>query len=120
MNVKPASDLAAAASEAIRALNQATGPGNAAAALREPPDVYDTIGWLKELADRLPQAFSQISRRLASEYEAGRVAHVSGRDAGPWVAGVTGALDDAARGASMVAGMLGKAQVPAAGLSAEH
>jgi hypothetical protein len=66
---------AAAASEAIRALNHATLEPDG---LEFPSDAYDVVASLWELAHRLPQALGQLQTFLAREAEAGRLRIVAG------------------------------------------
>ena len=67
----PAHALAIAddASEAIRALNHATHPADAAPGLQCPFDAYRMLAALRELADRLPQLLTQIAGFLALQLQ---------------------------------------------------
>src|SRR5437870_549297 len=66
----PAS-LAGLAAEVVRSLNHATQRGRGG--LAEPSDVYDVIGALKALADRLPQSLNQLLVYLLDEHLAGHI-----------------------------------------------
>jgi hypothetical protein len=75
--------LAQITAEAIRALNHATFPPGE---LSEPATAYAVLGQLAAAAHRLPQLCGQLSRWLAGENTAGRLAHTTG--------GLDEALDD--------------------------
>ncbi|MFF8430879.1 hypothetical protein ACF07Y_38240 [Streptomyces sp. NPDC016566] len=62
-NARP-QDLADQAAEAIRSLNHAT--QSAKGELTYPGDAYELVASLKQLTQRLPQSFEQISRFLGS------------------------------------------------------
>ncbi|MCX5288745.1 hypothetical protein [Streptomyces sp. NBC_00183] len=57
-------DLADQAAEAIRNLNHAT--QSAKGELNYPSDAYELVASLKQLTERLPQSFEQISRFLGA------------------------------------------------------
>jgi hypothetical protein len=57
------------ASEAIRALNNATHPADWCPGLQYPADAYDVLGSLHELAYRLPQLVAQISTFLQRQLQ---------------------------------------------------
>jgi hypothetical protein len=109
------SDLAAAAYEAIRALNRATLPGQCE--LADQHDVYTVLANLAALLHITPQALRQTAGWLAREQQAGRVDVVDGehagqpadavaaiqtalRFAGPWIAQAARHVDDAHQGAA--------------------
>jgi hypothetical protein len=85
--VTPA-EWAGRAAEAVRGLNHA---GIVPDAWAWPADLYDTIGALATLVQRLPQAFDQAARWLDDAHEAGKVGH----DRGPALThgAVSSALD---------------------------
>lgn len=72
--MKPAG-AAQAAAQAVRDLNHATVSGTGYA---YPSDVYEVLGALVLLAQRLPQALTQAGVWLDREHDAGRVGHDSG------------------------------------------
>jgi hypothetical protein len=83
--------VAESAAEAVRTLNLRTMAGKGEP--EYPADVYEIIGNLKAMADRLPQLLGQLAAWLESEHQAGRIAHDSGReDPGVYVARVRDAL----------------------------
>ena len=65
-------------SEGAHKLTYATRAG--AGSLEHPADVYDVIGELRFMAQRLPQALGQLSAWLDSEHDEGRVGHDQGGD----------------------------------------
>ncbi len=91
-------ETAAAAAEAIRALNHQTLPGVAGI---DVTDVYDLLAELALLAGRLPQALRQVEDLLDRLVEAGQVVIVDGDHrgdpvaaaavAGHWLAAAAGA-----------------------------
>ncbi|HEY3718414.1 MAG TPA: hypothetical protein VGL39_28150 [Jatrophihabitantaceae bacterium] len=91
---------AAAAAEAVRAINHITGWPHG---MTYPSDAYSVLSRLAAVAAMLRQAFGQIDRQLAAWHAAGHV----GIDRGTPFAGnpsgalatVTAALDEAAAGA---------------------
>lgn len=112
-------ELAERAAETVRALVYATGAGGQQ--LRWPSDVYDVLGALQALADRLPQASDQLARFLANELEAGRVAATDGVFSGDAPAATASAeewLAQAAVAARRLAECWGNAHTCVSGLSA--
>ena len=66
----PPPQIAQAAADALRALNQATLPWQRTEDWRDPSDAHSTVGGLSTTALRLPQAIDQIGvliQRLESE-----------------------------------------------------
>lgn len=57
-------DLAVEAAEKIRVLNLVTHPSSGWSGLDDPVDVYEVLGALAALADRLQQTTSQLGRYL--------------------------------------------------------
>jgi hypothetical protein len=106
-------DLADRAAEAIRQLNYA--------APRYPVDVYDVLGSLTVLAERLPQAFGQYARFLVAELERGRIVAEEGQPfaGAPAVAVMDAAhwLEQASRAAGQMRDALSNAQQATAGLA---
>jgi hypothetical protein len=72
--VKPVG-AAQAAAQAVRDLNHATLDGTG---FEYPSDVYEVVGALATLVQRLPQALRQAGTWLAAEHTAGRVGHDRG------------------------------------------
>ena len=69
-NARP-QDMADQAAEAIRDLNHAT--QSAKGDLNYPSDAYELVASLKQLTQRLPQSFEQISRFLGALAKTGAV-----------------------------------------------
>jgi hypothetical protein len=83
--------IAAAAAEEIRALNHKTlTPGGS---FTYPSNIYDTVGSLETMVERLPQALDQIGRALAKFNADGVIRMDDGSDPGEAVAAVTRALE---------------------------
>ena len=111
-------ELAERAAETVRALIYSTGAGGQQ--LRWPSDVYDVLGALRELADRIPQACDQLARFLTNELEAGRVSATDGVLSGDAPAATASAeewLAQAAAAARRLAECWGNAHTCVAGLS---
>jgi hypothetical protein len=107
-----------AAAESVRAANHQTLGGNGTPGLEFPSDVYDAIGNLKVLAERMPQLLHQLSLWLGEQNAAGKVGHDSRDDPGPFVARVRDALDTAELLSGDLAGALRAAQNESTGLCA--
>jgi len=115
---KPAT-LADQAAEAIRVLNHATLPRRSL--LEYPSDVYDVLGALSILVERLVQTFGQLTRFLGDELGAGRVIAVEGQPfAGSPAVAVMDAvhwLEQASQAAVELCDALSNAQQATAGLA---
>ncbi|MGH3529837.1 MAG: hypothetical protein ACRDQ6_21400 [Pseudonocardiaceae bacterium] len=96
---------AAAAAEAIRAINHLTRGGPMPA-----PLVYDVLGALKEAAQRLPQALDQITTALADSMLHYDLTDAPGRDPQFSIIEAGDHLADAARHAEKLAELLEAAQ----------
>jgi hypothetical protein len=72
--VNQAIGLAADAAENIRMLNLVTHPSSGWSGLDDPVDVYEILGALAALADRLQQTTNQLSRFLEYRLHAGHLA----------------------------------------------
>lgn len=107
-------DLADRAAEAIRALNHLTRNDG----LGYPSDVYDIIGSLQLMAQRLPQLFSQLGAYLITEGNEGRIRHDHGEPEWPSIDGVLNGLTNASEAADRLAAALASAQSAASHLTA--
>jgi hypothetical protein len=86
--------IASAAAEEIRALNHKTlAPGGN---FTYPSNIYDTVGALEAMAERLPQAIGQISRALAKFQADGAIRMNDGSDPGDAVVATVQSLETAA------------------------
>jgi hypothetical protein len=65
--------LAVDAAERIRILNQVTHPSSGWSGLDDPVDVYEVLGALATLADRLQQTTNQLGRFLEYRLHGGRL-----------------------------------------------
>lgn len=95
--------LADAASEAIRALNHATLPGNGFLALCYPCDAYDMLDALQQLAGRLPQLLAQISVFLRRQLQHDVIAIDGGEHRGDPLAAIATATSELEQGAVVAA-----------------
>lgn len=111
--------LACTAAETVRALNHATFPRSSR--LTYPGDVYDVLGSLKVMAERLPQLCAQLARFLTGELAAGRVQAVEGQrwagQPGTAVAEAGLALGDSISAARTLTRALAEAQQAIVGLA---
>jgi hypothetical protein len=85
--------IASNAAEAIRVLNQAIHPAAGWPGLAEPVDVYEVLGALASLADRLQQTASQLTRFIEHQLRGGRLAVAFGTHADDVAAAVGSATD---------------------------
>jgi hypothetical protein len=97
---------AAAAAEAVRAINHLTRGGPMPA-----PLVYEVLGHLKEAAHRLPQALDQITTALTDSMLHYDLTDAPGRDPEFSIIEAGTHLNDAARHAEKLAELLEAAQV---------
>jgi hypothetical protein len=67
-------DIAVEAAEKIRALNLVTHPSSGWSGLDDPVDVYEVLGALAALADRLQQTTNQLGRYLEYRLHGGHLA----------------------------------------------
>lgn len=105
-------EVADQAAEAIRQLNHKL----IGAGLTYPADAYETIGNLRTLTDRLPQALGLIAKWLQQEHDRGTIAHDSGGDVSEYALAVVDALRRAQEDAELLATALDGAHQSAAGL----
>jgi hypothetical protein len=103
------------AADDIRSLNHKTRHE-----IEYPSDVYDILGGLATLAQRLPQLLGQLDRYMAREAGGGRLGHDSARPdaAAEAVGGIRARLADASSRADDLAAMLSEAHSLASGLHA--
>jgi hypothetical protein len=115
-SVPEASDavaIAANAAEDIRVLNQATHPATRWPGLTEPVDVYEVLGCLSSLVDRLQQTASQLTRFLEHRLQRERLAVAFGtylEDPTAAVAAASEALEQARITAGQLAQQFSDAQ----------
>jgi hypothetical protein len=110
--------IAERAAESIRALNHATQP--ATGRLSYPAEVYEILGSLEAMAQRLPQACGQLAEWLDHQAEGGRLKATDGPfadDVPAAVATATHWLNRAARLAEELRLALANSQVAVGGLA---
>jgi hypothetical protein len=113
-----ARDAANRAAEAMRLLNYLTLPHDGAPGLTHPSHVYDVIGSLKVMTQRMPQLLRQLSLWLGEQNAAGKVAHDTREAPGQYVADVRELLDAAEGYAAELEAILNRAHNASSGLKA--
>jgi hypothetical protein len=111
--MNPALSLAAEAAEKIRVLNLVTHPSSGWSGLDDPVDVYEVLGALATLVDRLQQTTNQLGRFLEYRLHGGQLAVTFGaylEDPPAAVAAAIHALDQARVLTAQLAQLISDAQ----------
>jgi hypothetical protein len=111
--MNPAISLAAEAAEKIRVLNLVTHPSSGWSGLDDPVDVYEVLGALVTLVDRLQQTTNQLGRFLEYRLHGGHLAVTFGaylEDPPAAVAAATHALNQARELTAQLAQLISDAQ----------
>jgi hypothetical protein len=104
-------EVAAQATEAVRALNDLTAD---AGELASPGEAREVVGRLALMGQELPQLCEQLARFLVAHCEDGQIPRGTGRDPDGVLLEVSEALSAAGRAADMMAAALAEAGTKAA------